>query len=133
MKSRLIYLLIFVLLVAVEFCIAKFVHDSFIRPYGGDIIVVWVIYCLVQAILGGKNNHYIVAFGVMVFAFFVEFLQKLNIVDLLGLGHIRFIRILIGTTFSVSDLFCYAIGTCITLVGIYLYNVIAGRDRAGSD
>ena len=123
MKSRLIYLVVFFLLVTVEICIAKFVHDAFIRPYGGDIIIVWVIYCLVQAILGGKNNHYIVAFGVMLFAFFVEFLQKMNIVDLLGLGHIRWIRILVGTTFSVSDLICYAIGTGITLAGIYLYKV----------
>ena len=130
MKVRLIYLLIFVLLVAVELCIACFVHDSFVRPYGGDVIVVWVIYCLVQTILGGKNNHSIVALSVMLFAFFVEFLQKINIIDLLGLGHVRFIRILVGTTFSVSDLLCYAVGTGITLAGIKVYKVIA-RHRAG--
>ena len=133
MKFRLIYLIIFIFLVAVEICIACFVHDSFIRPYGGDIIVVWVIYCLIQAILGGKNNHSIVALGCMLFAFFVEFLQKINIVDLLGLGHVRFIRVLVGTTFSVSDLLCYAIGTGVTLVGVNLYKVIARRRAGGSE
>ena len=43
----------------------------------GDIIVVWVVYCFVQLILGGKNS-YAVAFGTMIFAFGVEFLQKMK-------------------------------------------------------
>ena len=93
MKTRLKYLIIFILLTAIEVCIALFVHDHFIRPYVGDIIVVWVIYCLVQSILGGKNNHYIVALGVMIFAYIVEFLQMINIVDRLGMGHVHFIKI----------------------------------------
>ncbi len=124
MSTRLKYLIVLFLLLAVEVCIALFVHDQYLRPYGGDIIVVWVIYCMVQAVLGGKNNHYITALGVLVFAYIVEFLQKMNIVEVLGLGNSRFLRILIGTTFSVSDLVCYTIGTAITVAGIYLYRKI---------
>ncbi|MBQ9816896.1 MAG: DUF2809 domain-containing protein [Proteobacteria bacterium] len=121
MKTRLTYLIIFILLVAIEVCIALFVHDSIIRPYGGDVIVVWVIYCLVQMILGGNNNHYIIAIAVMLFAYIVEFLQMINIVDLLGMGHIHFIKILVGSTFSISDLVCYSLGTAAMLAGIRLH------------
>ena len=37
--KRFSYFLIFCSLMAVEVCIALFVHDSFIRPYVGDMLV----------------------------------------------------------------------------------------------
>lgn len=37
--KRLSYFLIFCSLMAVEICIALFVHDSLIRPYVGDMLV----------------------------------------------------------------------------------------------
>ena len=123
MSIRLKYFILLLLLLAIEVCIALFVHDQYIRPYGGDVIVVWAIYCLVQTILGGKNNHYFVALGVLIFAYIVEFLQKMDIVGVLGLGHIQFLRILIGSTFSVSDLVCYTVGTAVTMAGIYMYRI----------
>ena len=83
MKRRLPYIIICLILLGVEVLIALFVDDKIIRPFGGDVIVIWVIYCFVQALLGGRNNHYIVAGGVMVFAFFVEFLQYIHIIDIL--------------------------------------------------
>ena len=42
-KLRLLYLTIFIILVSVEVLIAVFLHGGFIRNYGGDIIVVWVL------------------------------------------------------------------------------------------
>ena len=129
MPERLKYLIIFFVLLAVEICIALFVHDQYIRPYGGDVIVVWVIYCFVQILLGGKYNHYFVALGVLLFAYIVEILQKMNIVEVLGLGNIRFIKILIGTTFSISDLICYTAGTIATIAGIWLYKKVHPGDR----
>lgn len=115
MKKRLPYITGFLLLLIVEVLIALFVHDNFIRPYIGDVIVVWVVYCFVKAIFP-KINSYITAVGVMLFAFFVEFLQYIHIVDILGLGNINFFRVLIGTSFSVVDLVCYACGTIIILL-----------------
>ncbi|MCM1133374.1 MAG: DUF2809 domain-containing protein [Ruminococcus flavefaciens] len=120
MKKRLPYIIILVVIIAVEVYIALTQH-GWIRSYLGDVIVVWAVYCLVQAIIGGENNHYIVHGGVMIFAFVVEFLQKIHIVDLIGLGHIQFFRILIGTGFSVIDLLCYAIGTAVGCVGSFIY------------
>lgn len=120
MKKRIPYLILLVLIIAVEVVIAFTQHDNWIRYYGGDVIVVWAVYCLVQSVLGGKNNHYIVHIGVMLFAFLVEFLQAIHIVDLIGLGNIQFFRILIGTSFAVEDLLSYAIGTAIGCLGTFI-------------
>lgn len=124
MKKRLVYIILLVLIIAVEVVIAITQHGNWIRYYGGDVIVVWAVYCLVQAVFGGKNNHYIVHIGVMVFAFFVEFLQYIHIVDLIGLGDIQFFRILIGTDFSFIDMLSYAVGTAIGCIGTFIYNKI---------
>ena len=122
MKRRLPYIVICLILLGVEVLIALFVDDKIIRPFGGDVIVIWVIYCFVQALLGGRNNHYIVAGGVMVFAFFVEFLQYIHIIDILGLRDIAFFRVLIGTSFSWIDILCYAIGAAACWAGTWLYS-----------
>ncbi len=121
MKKRLPYFILLILLIAVETLIALTQHGNWLRYYGGDVIVVWVVYCLVQSLLGGKNNHYIVHVGVLIFAFLVEFLQLINIVELIGLGEIEFFRILIGTSFAVEDLFSYAAGTAIGCAGTFIY------------
>lgn len=120
MNKRIPYIVLFVIIVAVEVLIALFVHGGFVRYYLGDVIVVWAVYCFVQIFLGGRFSSYKVAFGVMIFAFAVEFAQAINIVDLIGLGDIQFFRVLIGTSFSPVDLICYAVGTLITFIGIRL-------------
>mgnify|MGYP007098934199 FL=1 len=48
-KVRLIYLLLFLALLATEVLIALFVHDDFVRPYLGDVLVVPVIFFLLRA------------------------------------------------------------------------------------
>lgn len=118
MSKRIPYIVLFVIIAAVEVLIALFVHGGFVRYYLGDVIVVWAVYCIVQIFLCGRFSSYKVAFGVMLFAFAVEFAQAINIVDLIGLGDIQFFRILIGTSFSPVDLICYAVGTLITFIGI---------------
>lgn len=120
MKKRILYIIILILLIAVEVVIALTQHGNWLRYYGGDVIVVWAVYCLVQAIIGGKNP-YITHIGVLLFAFFVEFLQYIHIVDIIGLGDIEFFRILIGTSFAVEDLFSYALGTVVGIGGSFLY------------
>lgn len=120
MKKRLPYLIIFVLLFAVEVLIALFVHDDFVRPYLGDVIVVWVVYCFVQIILGKRFNSYAVCVGVFLFACLVEFLQGIKIVEILGLENSSFFRTLIGTSFAIEDLLCYAAGSVITITVIFI-------------
>lgn len=121
MKRRIIYAAIFVALVAVEVVIAITQHDNFIRYYGGDVIVMWALYCLVQAVLGGENNHYAVNIGLLVFAFAVEFIQKWGFVDRFGIEN-HFLRVLVGTSFAVEDLLSYLAGTLIACAGVWTYN-----------
>ncbi|MBR4412838.1 MAG: DUF2809 domain-containing protein, partial [Lachnospiraceae bacterium] len=112
MKKRLIYALATIILIAVEVLIALFVHDNFIRPYIGDVIVVVVVYCFVRIIMPEKVH--LLPLYVFLFARMVDVLQYFHIVDLLGLGNSTFFRILIGGVFDFKDILCYGIG-CLLL------------------
>ncbi len=112
-KLRLWYGGIFLLLVAVEVLIALFVRDRFWRPYGGDIIVMGVLYCFVR-IFFPKRLRLLPLF-LFVFAFLVEGAQAIDYVSLFGLGDVDFFRILFGTSFSWIDVACYALGSSICL------------------
>lgn len=112
MNKRVFYLLATVLLIAAEVLIALFVHDSFVRPYLGDVIVVVVVYCFVRIFIPEKV--YLLPLYVFLFAVLVEVLQYFHIVDLLGLGNSTFFRVLIGGVFDLKDILCYGSG-CLLL------------------
>lgn len=113
------YIIGFLIFLVIEILIALFVQGGFVRYYLGDIIVVWVVYCFAKMIFPDLNS-YLTAFAVMHFAFVVEFFQYINIVDIIGLGNIKFFRVLIGTSFSFIDLLCYAVGTIIMMILIFI-------------
>lgn len=113
-KARLWYLAAFVILLAAEVIIALFVRDKFIRPYGGDILVTVLLCCFVRVFFPKKIK--LIPLWVFLFAVFVEAMQYINIVDLLGLGNIAFFRVLIGTSFSFGDIVCYGIGCLLFLL-----------------
>ncbi|RZJ72425.1 DUF2809 domain-containing protein [Flavobacterium sp.] len=114
MTFRRNYFLLFVALFVTEILIALFVHDSIIRPYVGDLLVVILIYAFVRSFLKISVNT--AAFGTLMFAFLVEFLQYLQIVDRLDLRDNKVARIVIGTSFSWEDLAMYAIGILVVLL-----------------
>ena len=119
MKTRLPYIIGFILLVAVEVCIGVFYFSHFIRSYVGDVIIVWVLYCLFRSFVPRKFNSYGVALGILAFSFAVEFLQKAHIADILGIEN-KLLRIIIGTSYAAEDLWCYAAGTAVTILGIFI-------------
>lgn len=102
------YALAFAAILVIEILIALFVRDSFIRPYGGDILVTVLLCCFVRMIFMEKIP--LLPLWVFLFAVTVEVLQYFDIVSLLGLGDIEFFVILIGNSFSVIDILCYALG-----------------------
>ncbi len=112
-KPRLLYAVAFTVLVAVEVLIALFVRDRFWRPYGGDIIVMGVLYCLVRIFIPKKVR--LLPLYIFGFACLTEGAQALDIVSLLGLEQIGFFKILLGTAFSWIDIVCYAVGGGICL------------------
>lgn len=130
MKARLPYIVGFLLLLGVEICIGVFYFSKFIRAYIGDVIVVWVIYCLLRSFVPKRFNSYAVAMGILAFSFMVEFLQKAHIADILGIEN-QLLRIIIGTDFAVADLWSYAAGTLVTIIEIFIYRRLTERNRHG--
>jgi len=114
-KQRISYAIAFIILLVVEVLIALFVHDAFIRPYIGDILVVGVLYLAVRIFVPDKCK--LLPLYVFLFAAMVECLQYFKLVQILGIENNAFLRVLIGSVFDVKDILCYGVG-CI-LLGIY--------------
>ena len=114
-NKRVIYLAIFCGLLAVEVCIALFVHDAFVRPYVGDMLVTLLLCCMCRVILPDKIR--LLPVFVFLFAACVEIGQYFDVVALMGLTDNRLLSIALGRTFSWMDLVCYAIG-CVVAFGL---------------
>ena len=99
---------IFCGLLAVEVCIALFVHDAFVRPYVGDMLVTLLLCCMCRVILPDKIR--LLPVFVFLFAACVEIAQYFDVVALMGLTDDWFLSIALGRTFSWMDLVCYAVG-----------------------
>lgn len=103
-----------ILLFFIEVLIALYIHDRFVRPYLGDVLVVILMYCFLKSFL--KLPVLTVAIAVLIFAFTIEFLQFLNLVEKLDLEKSKIARTVIGTSFSWIDLLTYVIGITIVLI-----------------
>ena len=106
---------IFCGLLAVEVCIALFVHDAFVRPYVGDMLVTLLLCCMCRVAFPDKVR--LLPVFVFVFAACVEIGQYFDIVAIWGLADNRILSIALGRTFSWLDLLCYALG-CMAAVGL---------------
>lgn len=113
-----------VLIFCTEILIARFAHDRIIRPYIGDSLVVILIYCFIKSFFDTPVLK--TALGVLLFAYMVEILQSFDIITKLGLQHIGWARIVIGTSFAWIDLVAYTAG--IALV-ICIEKIMASKKR----
>jgi hypothetical protein len=120
------YLTAAVLLLLVEVFIALRVRDAWVRPYGGDVLVVILLYCLVRSFL--KVPVVATALGVLAFSFVVEILQYFHFVDRVGLRGNRFAVVVIGSSFEWLDLVSYTLGVALVL----LFERLAARRRAAA-
>jgi Protein of unknown function (DUF2809) len=102
------YLLLAILLFLVEVFIALYVRDRFIRPYGGDFLVVIMLYFGVRAF--SKAKPWKVAIGVLLFAILIEIGQYLHLVDRLGLSSNTLAKTVIGYGFEWWDILAYTLG-----------------------
>jgi len=108
------YFSIAILVFFTEVLIAICVHDNLIRPYLGDVLVVILIYCFLKSFI--KLSVTTAAIVVLLFAFTIEFLQCLNIVEKLRLEKSKIARTIIGTSFSWIDILMYIMGIAIVIV-----------------
>lgn len=117
------YLLSFLLLLTVEVFIALKVHDAFVRPYLGDVLVVLVLYCLLRGFW--RDPPRLLPLWIFLFAAFVEGCQYFKLVKLLGLEHAPILRTILGSTFDWSDILCYAAGAAV----LFLWQAVETRLR----
>jgi hypothetical protein len=85
-----------------------FVHDTIIRPYIGDFLVVILIYCFVKSFL--NTPVWSTALAVLFFSYAVEISQYFHLINKLGLQHSKIARIIMGTSFGWTDLAMYSSG-----------------------
>ena len=102
------YALLAVLLFGVELVIALWVHDTLIRPFIGDVLVVMFLFCLLRTVIQINNQHLIL--GVLIFSYAVEIGQYFQLAQWLGLAQYPIARIVIGSTFDGMDLVAYTLG-----------------------
>ena len=118
LKFDLKYFVLTISLFIIELIIALYVHDNFVRPYLGDVLVVILIYCFIKSFF--KLKVLIASTFVLLFAFTIEFLQYLNIVEKLELQNSKIARTVIGTSFSWADIISYVAGILIVILIEYL-------------
>lgn len=102
----------FAMLLLTEVLIALFVHDSFVRPYLGDVLAVATVYCAARTVLPVRPAW--MSAAVTALAFCIELIQLTDLAALFGEG--SFMAILLGSTFDIHDLLCYAVGGAVCAV-----------------
>lgn len=114
------YFIYFSILLIVEVIIATFLTHGFIRHTFGDYLVVMLIYCCVKSIFNTKPIY--VALAALIFAFSIEFLQLFNFLAILHLDNNMAAKLILGSTFHVTDLLAYTLGVLTIIIIEHLWN-----------
>ena len=108
------YALLTLLLFLVEVLIAFFIRDKIIRPYGGDFLVVILIYCAISTFIAAPPWK--IAAGVLLFAFIVELTQYFHLINYFGLEHSTAALLIMGKSFQWFDILAYTLGIVMVLL-----------------
>lgn len=114
LKTRLAFLAMAGVILTAEIYIAVCVKGGFVRHYLGDVLAVILLYALVRAIFSVPPSN--LPLKIFTFAAALEIAQYFGVVQILGIEN-KILKIMIGGTFDLADLICYAAG-CI-LAGVY--------------
>jgi len=112
-----IYFLAAIILFIIEALIATFLKDGFIRHTFGDYLVVILLYCVFKSFIKAKSFY--IAILVLGIAFIIEFLQLANLLEYLNLQNNTLAKLVLGSTFQISDLIAYTLGIISILVFEY--------------
>ena len=113
-RTRLAFLAVAGVILTAEIYIAVCVKGGFVRHYAGDVLAVILLYALARAIFSVTPSN--LALKIFAFAAALEIAQYFGVVQILGIEN-KILKIMIGGTFDLADLLCYAVG-CI-LVDVY--------------
>jgi len=102
------YFILTCVLFIIEVYIALFVHDTIIRPYLGDFLVMLLMYCYIRAFFPFPINNTLVI--ISIFALLVEFSQYFQLLHKLELEQFRVAKMILGQNFSWADIGLYLLG-----------------------
>jgi hypothetical protein len=108
------YALLTLSIFLIELYIGLYVHDAYIRPYGGDFLIAILIYCFVRTFL--QSPLFITTAGVLLFCYAVEISQYFHLINLLGLEKSKVARLILGTSFSWTDMLMYTLGIILVVM-----------------
>lgn len=100
-------LIIFSIVFCIEVIIALFGH-GFIRAFFGDFLVVIMLYYFMASFINIKSNY--LALIVLLIAYFVEFLQFIDILSMVNYQKNTFVNTILGTTYHNMDMLAYTLG-----------------------
>jgi len=113
-RTRLAFLAAVVLILATEIYIAIYVKGGFVRHYAGDVLAAILLYVLARAVFSAPPSN--LPLKIFAFAAALELAQYFGAVQILGVEN-KILKIMIGGTFDLTDLLCYATG-CV-MAGAY--------------
>ncbi|MEN9939092.1 MAG: hypothetical protein RLZZ387_5671 [Chloroflexota bacterium] len=118
------------ILLVVELAIARWaIPGAFVRDSLGDVLVVPMLYFLLRAVT--RIAPWRVLTGVLALSVAVEGVQYLRLADLLGFDPGSLPAIVLGMTFSTSDLLMYGLGALLAMP--LDIRVLTTRRRAAPD
>lgn len=113
MKTKVYYILTFLVLLIIEIVIALFVDDRFIRPFVGDILIVILMYTFIRGV--HQKLIKFLPIYLLLFAIAVEVIRYFHLIEIFNLQDNALISIIVGNTFDTKDILCYLLGTTILL------------------
>ena len=122
--SRLFYGICSAVLLAAEILIGLFA-TGFVRGDIGDVLIVPLLYAVYRTASPRRPAHNgLLPALLLALAFLTEFMQLIGIADILNVQDM-FLRTVIGTSFSVGDLVCYAVGA----LPLFAYELIRRKEQ----
>ena len=106
-NKRVVWSVIGVIILVIEIYIAIFIKGGFIRHYIGDVLATAMLYAFGRAVFRVAPIN--LAICVFVISLFIEALQYLKILEILGVKS-SILRIIFGGTFDWTDIICYLAG-----------------------
>jgi hypothetical protein len=114
LKFNKTYTPLFIVLLAIEILIAKFLTSGFIRYTFGDFLAVICLYCFFRSFVDIDTLK--ISITVLIIAYLIEFFQLINVLSIFNLQNNHLLKIILGSTFNISDLVAYTLGIITVLI-----------------
>src|SRR5262245_64961669 len=108
------YAILSIALFVVEVFIALFIHDSLVRPFVGDMLVVILIFTICRCFINA--NYFWLALCVLIFSFAVEIGQYFDLLSILGLEVFGVLRVFVVMMLDYYNVVVYVCGSILLFI-----------------